>query len=421
MWIAGGALVRSGFPIADLVAVPAIVFTCFEMLEGRTKFPRREIMPYLMVGLFAAIPLSHLAHSFLSAAVEGAQDFGKTFLLFSLIVLNVNTTARLRTVCRILCLGIVVISINCWLQWFTGAGLNGWTPLYSRHRVEGVLVYTARVRYFGIFADPNDTAQVLVSMLPLALIVSKSRNSAPRVALFVFLLGIVCVSVKFTNSRSGFLGFTAATLSLLRVRIGSYRFPLYTGLALLLVLLLVPSRFSKGVTDRSAYARTQYWADVNRVFKRNPLFGVGYGHITRYVENERSVHSSYVNCYGDLGLVGYTFWLGLVATAIVGAWQLSTVVPDTEDDAYLKCAGRALLSSLLGFAVPAFFLSRSYNTTLFTLLALAAAGIRMANERLVEGELLRWWREHLVWAAPGSACVSILFVWQLIRLANVLQ
>jgi O-antigen ligase len=237
---------------------------------------------------------------------------------------------------------------------------------------------TVRIRGSGMLHDPNDLAQALVLALPLLGAFWK-RGAAGRNLLLILLAAALVYGVFLTHSRGG----TIALILTLGVAM-SRRFGKGTAIVLLLVLAAgaLATNFAGGRHllggDESAVGRVDAWSEGLQMLKERPLLGVGYGQFIDY--NNLTAHNAFVLCFAETGLIGYFFWLGLLAITFVQLGSLRRLpVGDAEDEEFRRWAG-VLQLSMIGFLAAAVFLSRTFTPLLYLVLGLAAALLVMAIE-----------------------------------------
>ena len=146
------------------------------------------------------------------------------------------------------------------------------------------------------------------------------------------------------------------------------------------------------------------------MLRSHPVFGVGAGLFTDH--HPLTAHNSFMLAIAELGIFGYFFWLGIVAFSVMMLYQLLRTnrpapllaeiagsspvtapptpidfaevpqvphgvgTPDNADDVHWddwQRASRALMYSLVGTLVAAFFLSRTYAPNLYLLVGLIVA------------------------------------------------
>jgi len=363
-----------GLHILDAVVGLALITWLGHLVHSKWRF-RDAPQNWLMLGLFLAALMSHVRHTYLAALIETFQDFGKVVLLYFLIATLADSVRRVRTVIFVMVVGCLFMAIHGILQAHTGVGFGGALPI-----VRGDVV---RVRAFGIFHDPNDLSLMLVTVMPFLLsrIFDRESSLAARFASAGAIMPML-YCVYLTNSRGGWLALAVmamayAYLYLPYKKIGLALAPL----AFAALIALGPSRMDTISTDEpAAWNRIIAWGYGNRMLKRWPVFGAGKGRFMEFSEAGRVAHNSFVHCWGELGLFGYFFWLGLIVASLKDGRALSKIAAEEADQREMARLGKAGIAALVGFLSAAFFLSRTYIVPLYLLFALVAA-LRGVYER----------------------------------------
>jgi hypothetical protein len=209
--------------------------------------------------------------------------------------------------------------------------------------------------------------------------------------------------------------------------------------------------------------RLSLWASWIKMFKSAPLFGVGFGKFPDFADI--TAHNSFILCLAELGLVGCTFWVGLLVTTMLGLNRIIRIqeesdaavalVGDYERDGsahfpkpplpdYAKHAAivngtadriltatanaspergyarqsqvpthwvLAVRLALISFITTGWFLSRTYQSTVYLVLGLATATIAMHQSGREESRVrIPWVSYTLVVEA-----VAILFIYEVVR------
>jgi hypothetical protein len=152
------------------------------------------------------------------------------------------------------------------------------------------------------------------------------------------------------------------------------------------------------------------------MLKNNLLLGTGYGNFTDH--HYLTAHNSFVLCFAELGLLGYFFWIALIVLVYRGLTKVIAEAPQLSEE---RKYAVLLRSSLVGFLTCAWFLSRTYQPTLYLLLGLATAAwycwARQAQSRKQYAL-----RSGLAWGAPTLAMmvISIAAVYAFVTLDRIL-
>src|SRR5439155_1624687 len=130
-----------------------------------------------------------------------------------------------------------------------------------------------RFRGLGVLSDPNDTAQLYVTLIPLLFLAWKKGNAVSNLVLCIFPAMILAAGMYFTQSRGGVIALIALCLFGFRDNLGIVlssilAFGLFSGLMVLNV------SGGRGMNDDDG-GRVAAWSTGLEIFRAHPLFGVG--------------------------------------------------------------------------------------------------------------------------------------------------
>ena len=252
---------------------------------------------------------------------------------------------------------------DCYVDAPAGTGfLCEHVGLLGTHSIFG------RVRYLGILEDPNELAWVLSMGLPLAFGYWEQKRSAFRGLVVVATLGLAGTCTIMTQSRGGQMAMLA-TVGVYFVR--RYRARgLITGLVLGLPVLLLGGRSGEGA-ESSSQERLECWSEALSMFRESPLLGVGAGQFTEH--HTLTAHNSFLLTIAELGPLGLALWTLAIYFAFKITVRIQVELADREDAVEARVWAMALLASMAGLTVSAFFLSIAYHMALWLYLALPAA------------------------------------------------
>jgi hypothetical protein len=378
------------FDLMDYVAGFAAFATVLGMAKNKWRF-KDAPQNGLALGFFVAVVLSNV-FCFQSpfnfhATLSAFTTFGKIIFFYYLISINVRTARQVRGLIVAIIIGCLFMSVHGILQIHTGSGFGGDNPeVLSARPLHIVLEGTTRIQAFGFFADPNDLALALVVALPFVVnVIHRPESSAPARLLCLGLAGVLGYAIFLTNSRGGWLALAITMMSYALLSFRLKKFAVVLGVLLAAgLMMLAPGRVSSSTMssrDESSRGRLIAWADGNRMLRRSPIFGIGMGRFSEYAEDFRVAHNSFVHCYGELGLFGYFFWIGLLFASVKDCYALGKDL--TSEDPERRRIGRlarVMLSSFIGYMAAAVFLSRTYTPLLFLMFGLIAA-LHAAYER----------------------------------------
>ena len=368
-----------GLPMLDAVFYMAILSLLLEVNMGKARSPRGIPQVYLLVGLWLACLMSHIANGYWSGLMMTIPDAFKICFFTVLLLCTLDSLAHLRVIAVMFVAIACVMAYHALKQQQLGVGFGGLPPLEVA--AIGNRPPHTRSLFYGIFSDPNDLAQLLATSIPFAFVLTRRR-------LVAFLIGVAVTillmrGILATHSRGGYVAVITIAYGMTALVLPRRWFPFLAGAAVVGALLLCP--LSAGVLDQSARERVVAWGYANYAFKHHPIFGVGYNLFWQVAE-QRAAHNAFVLCYTTIGLFGYWFWFGLLIVGLLGAWRVLVALEQSDDpDAeWLARFTGVTMVAVAGFSASAYFLSRSFVYPLFFLFALMGALPGMAREYLPE-------------------------------------
>lgn len=371
-----------GLPIYNIlistclvVSLPAIL----TQLTGRSLAERP--ITACVVGLLAAVVLSHLSHFSLGEARTAGEQFVKVVLYYLLLVSTVDSPAKLRTFQHWLVGLIVVVAGLALLQYYNVVNIPALEVLQAGDVDEdtGERFVCVRLRSTGIFNDPNDLCLILSLAIITCLYFAGDGRSGPLRFLWLAPAGLCGHALTLTQSRGGLLGLLAGLLGLFCARFGWRKTIPFAILMVPAVLLLVGGRQADITTGSgTGQDRIQLWNEGLVLFRRAPLFGIGYN--TYADEVILVAHNSYIHCYTELGFFGGTLFLGAFYLALTGLRQLGSgriSIPDPE----LRRFQPYLIAIVSAYCIGIYSLSRAYSQPTYLVLGLVAVYLRLASDK----------------------------------------
>lgn len=174
-------------------------------------------------------------------------------------------------------------------------------------------------RLAGTFLDPTFLGLIIVFGLMLSINQFIDKGNKKHLFLIIFLL----ISLAFTYSRASYLAFVFGilVLSFLKRRVGKI---LLTVLVLMVMIFFLPTDKNQNIKLTRTFsieARLQNYKETLLIFKKHPLFGVGYNNIcvsrNTYIKEEPfSSHacsgsdSSFLLILAAGGLTGLFVFIG---------------------------------------------------------------------------------------------------------------
>jgi putative inorganic carbon (hco3(-)) transporter len=298
-----GATFASYHPMVYLAGVTAVA-SLPEMLSClRWRF---AIQAKLLLCLLVAIALSEVANGWFGGVIEGWQTILPSAAVFFFLIANVTTVRRLKIAVWVTigtCLGI---SIEAMLGYYWGFRGDAFVLLQY-----GEIL---RLRAAGFLNDPNDLAQIQLIAFPL-LFIGWNRGRIAANSFMVLLPGAFLLwAVYLTHSRGALIALAVLALMAAQERIGKAASAVMSGL-FIFGMIALDFTGGRGISAADGADRLEAWAGGLELFKRAPLFGIGFGRFTDF--NGITAHNSFVLCLAELGLVGSTIWVALNVTAMM--------------------------------------------------------------------------------------------------------
>lgn len=260
-------------------------------------------------------------------------------------------------------------------------------------------------RAAGLQGDPNYFAVYQVIALPAALVVA-ALTSRPQVRLALYgVVGVIVLSVVSSLSRTGLIALTGVVLATLLLpwraffrrpsQKLSYAISLViasaaaAALGATALISRIQALLEPGEESDRGSGRSDLWRAAWRGFHENEVLGLGAGNFrTRsldllqstpgvdttknYVRAGREAHNAYLGTLTELGVVGLALFLlviGLTGTYLIRSAKRSRRAGRTD----LERFSFAVLVSLFGFLLSAFFLSNELGKPLWIIAGLALA------------------------------------------------
>jgi hypothetical protein len=354
-----------------LVAFPAVL----EQLRGDALAARPVTV--CVLGLWAAVPLSLLAHGWADRALLETFEFGKNVAYYLLFVAVVNTPERLRRFLFWILLFAAATVLLAVLRYHNLIELPAQTFMLDRRDNEwGEEQVFMRLCGTGLFQDPNDFSLVLVLGIPLALYrLTDSEGGLGRLvwlgplALFGYALGR-------TQSRGGLLAVLLGLAVLFRARYGTRRSLLILAVLLPAVFVVLAGRQTDVLTgEDTAQLRFQLWSDGLMFFRESPLVGIGVNEFQPRAG--QPAHNSFVHAFAELGAVGGVLFLGAFFFAVWALYRLrpeKVLVLDPE----LRRLQPYVLAVVAGVAGAILSLNHVYSVPTYLGLGLATSYLGLA-------------------------------------------
>lgn len=395
-------------PVYEWLIVACLAASAFKVLPLLTKDALvRQPITLAVLGMVAAVFLSHASHGDLWSARHDALEFSKVVVYYLLLLANVNSSERLRLYLLCLLGCIMVVAALALLQYHGAINIESLATLeyYDIDATTGHEELVRRLQSTGIFHDPNDLSMIVVVGMAISAYFIFDPRLVQLKAPLAACMGCFFYALLLTKSRGGFLALLAALGALFQARYGWKKSLVLLAGTLPLILLLVTGRqadIGGAMSEGTGQSRVQLWSAGLGMLRTYPLFGVGFNH---YAEEAGQVaHNSYIHAFGELGLFGGTIFLGAWCYAARALYQIGQEDRRFED-LELGRLRPYLLSATSGYAASILTLTRTEVVPTYLVLGLASSYMGMActDPPLAAGEF----GPKLV---KQAVAVSLLFV-----------
>jgi O-Antigen ligase len=412
----------------EIASALALAGAAFSILTGHRPRPRAVQVTLVLLLVLWIVVTIFLSPMHSEKSWDKVLGFIKGSLTaFLLVILNVNTVRRVRAVASVLTIAAVFLAVQAVSDYRHGLEMTKQTARGDLETIDSKTEWDGaeggpeqppppspdedwRLKTAGLFGDPNDLALTLIALVPIAFGLRRG-GAYVRNTLFVWIpIALILYGVYVTRSRGGVLTLACVLGLLLRHRLGNTMSLVASGGAVM-VLLAAGFVGSRSMSiDVSASGRIDMWSAGMQELKYSPVWGIGFGSFNDY--NNKAAHSAYVECFAELGMVGYLIWLGLLVLTL-DDMRVTNACPK-EEAKDLRGWARALLVSLAGFMVGSIFLSRSYDVQLFIMIGIGTAIGDIARR----GGYIVHTRGVLKWTyiIAGVAVASIIALWLYMRL-----
>jgi putative inorganic carbon (HCO3(-)) transporter len=429
------------------------------MVHSSTNL-RSSVQTFLMLGFIFAIALSKVANGWIGGAIASWQIFLPSAAVFFFIVANVTTIRRLKILTLISAASCLVVVVEALCGYYLGLHAETFVLQQIVPSPDEVYGQLARLRGAGFLSDPNDFAQILLMVLPLLFIAWQKRRKVVNPLVVLVPAALLLWAIYLTHSRGALIALAIIALMAAQKKLGTIPAAILIAV-LVIALMAVDFTGGRGISSAEGAGRLEAWANGLEMFKKAPLFGVGFGAFTDF--NELTAHNSFVLCLAELGFVGTTLWVALLVTTMINLNRIisqhqkshlkltSTAVIESRKEEFtfldpvlnlnespvsaefatapvpeagkvIKTENRpmvpihwllAMRLALLGFIATCWFLSRSYSTPMYLVLGLATAMIAVQQPAVQPSFRSRW-----LFFTIATETVALVCVYGMVHLRN---
>ena len=381
---------------AMVFALPNLIY----QLKPRQLF--RQPISLCVLSLIGCVAISHLQWGLLGFAFHSTVMFAKSAGYYFVLMAVLTTPRRMKLFLIVTAISatiMVSLSIRDFRafndEWLGRSDLifeheqDQRRPegervirhVLERHGVtaEGDPVIFFRMRGFGVFSDPNDIALLIVSSFILLLYFTSEPDTKGFWPVWVGMIGVLLYGLWLTQSRGGLLAAGGAGLVFLLMKYGQ-QVATVIGLAGAGIAPLALGRLGAiSLSSGTGQDRIQLWAEGLDHMKGLPvLLGIGQGQYSDITSSGLVAHNSYVHAFVELGLVGGTFFAGMLFFATFGFYRLRSVKHEITDRTVFTLLP-VVAAITAGWAVGMGSLSRCYTPATYLVFGVAASYLNLAG------------------------------------------
>lgn len=438
------------------VIIAVIAFICsIPSLQGAHLSNLRQT--YAIAGMCFAVFASILFIGWISGAPGAVILFIPNAFSFFLVYLNCKKKWHLQLLIAILFLACAYTILRGYLAVQSGDELSNY--VLPQHVIDH---YIYRIRGVSFLNDPNDFAQLLVSLIPLLFFFWR-KNFLTNI-LFVIVPAIILLYGMFlTHSRGAIVATLVICILAGRRKIGTIPSLILAGV-MFAGFTAVGWSGGREIDVEAGEDRLEAWSAGLQMIKSHPIFGVGFDQYTEHYYI--TAHNSIVVCAAELGFVGLFFWILFILATLFDMSALGRIEPPAPDPDSLipehlrmraapvkserselpaprnivlsrgapvgvladesaedesnplskievRRMAQASLYSLAGYLTAAWFLSRSYVMTLFIYGAVAEVIYSLAEKQGIV--VTRTPLRRLLWITAGVSIILIMLVYAMLR------
>ena len=299
-------------PLYWIAIVSCILYSWNKLISELSKALAGECpIAVFMFGILAFGLMSDLLNGQIAVGVDFVIEFAKVLIFYLLLVGIVDTPARLRLFLFCVAIVILIPTSLALLHYHKFIDIPAFEAMESdsfQLDVEtGNLIKEHRLVATGMFGDPNDFSEIIVSGLLFAITgLAEMRRGMARL-LWLAPIAAFGLALALTRSRGGFLGILAGLMVLLWARFGLRKAILLAAVALPLLFFLFQGRMTElDTSEGTAQGRITLWYDGLCLLHQAPVLGIGACQFVARVG--KATHNSFVCAYTELGVLGGSFY-----------------------------------------------------------------------------------------------------------------
>lgn len=301
-------------------------------------------------------------------AWDAFVDFLKVALMFVVIVNAVRSEGRLKG------LFFLAMAVGCMLSVRAIIDSRSVDFVGKGQRLRGLVG--------GMFANPNDLATFLVTVVPIPVALLLSKRGLLRKFLYGACVLLMVAGSVVTLSRGAFLGLMGAA-GVLGWKIGrKHRFAVVVAVVLggVAFVVLAPGDFTGRLTSildadadvtGSSHQRMALLLRSIRTAIFNPVFGIGMGNFHIVSIHEFVSHNSYTQVAAEMGLTALVLYVLFMLTPLNRLRQIERESFEGREGSRFYYLSVGLQASIVAYMIASFFGSVAYQWYIYYLVGYA--------------------------------------------------
>ncbi|MBP6472315.1 MAG: O-antigen ligase family protein [Chloroflexi bacterium] len=311
--------------LLGILNIALIFLVIFYFLFMKKKIPNQPFWLTFSTFLYVAIITIFISNNRV-LSLRGIMQVGSYLAIYLLLVNQLKHPKDLHKLRFAIITSTIIPVVFGIYQFFTGTGNTEISPGINR--------------IMGTFFHPSAFGMYLIILWPLLFFQwYQAKKRFPQLFLTILLLSVTfCLFMTYT--RIVWLAFILNVLGVLFI-FRRFRLMILIGMigASLAIISWQPimARFSEAIRFENGHFvfselgsvawRFQQWQIATRLFKENPLLGIGWWTFPDYNVWSSTPHNDYLRLAAETGILGLIFYVVLMLNVIFYLWSARKNMP----------------------------------------------------------------------------------------------
>ena len=207
-----------GTPLLMVVGIISIIAIIFGVFSSQCPTVLTGNVEKMMLGFILAICLSHISHAYLGGVISSIEQFMPSFVGFFLVLCSIKDRKRFNIFLFFIIILVSFVAYEGIQQYWTGYAIGGMEPIFQGEiNEDGERFSITRIRWYGLFNDPNDLGLLLIIVVPFLVDMVLRR----KLLISLMSLPLIVAALYYTNSRGSMLALVVAICSYFLIRFRS--------------------------------------------------------------------------------------------------------------------------------------------------------------------------------------------------------